>query len=552
MEEKEWFLYVVDHHEGPFSIEEIQKLVKGGEALASSYVWKEGYEDWVMMSDATEFGLGQAKSDGHGTPGFVVRRSQKASPQPLVAAVTAGDVSPSDSVWCLSSRKIFSGPHSMKTIVRKINDGEVSIRDSVWRESWTALVPIESIPEFMADVKAMSSTDGQSLNTKAGSNAQALGMTGRPSTRVYKWYKSRKFMFFSMVVVLFCFYQGLATGLLNPVLDALKVKEKVASLALTPIATDKFITIGRKATVAIKPWFEKGLTFLPENIRSFLSSVEVPAGMLPNDAETLREISLMSPKNGSRVATAMLEGDEFNPSFIVMSNAIDGTKLTVILRGKEGTLLNASGYESTANVEINKSVGQTQRFTYETNKPLPKGEYVLSVHTPTEQQGEKPALVVDTYFLGGKKDETYQQRLKEFNERNKARLEQEAQGLKQITDTIESMANESAEKFFALSASRAASKNQVEWQRYHQRYAKLSAQIKGQLDQVAGLERAGQYSSPLIYRKLLQTYELTERLHGLETAYIEKGGTMDVIKTQANQVAVSFRELKQSMTRLIK
>ena len=592
MEEKEWFLYVVDHHEGPFTIDEIRKLVKKGEAAASSYVWKEGYEDWVIMTDATEFGMGTPKSDGHGTPSFVLTPTPAPTPTPVaatpvsqpleatapepvpIASVSAGDVKSSDSVWCLNSRKIFSGPHSIKTIVRKVNDGEVSIRDSVWREGWSSFTPIESIPEFMGSVKTTSSTNAKNLKVnKTSSNAEALGMTGGPSTRVYKWYKSTKFLLLSVVVTLVAVYQGLATGFLNPTLETLKIKQQVAALRLTPIPFEKSDELLAEVTSSIKPLIAMGLALLPESARTWMSSVEIPEGMAPQDAETLREISQSGLGNGIRVASAMLEGDEFNPSFVIMSNALDGSSFTVVLRGKEGTLLNALSYEHTVYVDINKSMARTSRFTYDTNKPLPKGEYTLIVYESPQQQNEKAALsfanlskrqvpagvpegkvafVVDSYFLGGKKDETYQQRLKEFNDRVKARLSQETQELAQLIDTIESIANESAQKFFSLSSAPANAKRLAEWQRYRQKYGKLSAQIKVKLDQVPGTNRSNEYMLPQIYRKLLQTYELTERLHQLETAYIEKGGKMDAIKEQAGQATTAFHDLRQSITRLAK
>src|SRR5579871_4906733 len=77
MEDKEWFLYVVDHHEGPFTIDEIRQKVKKGAARTSSYVWKNGLEDWMLMADMTEFGPGTANSDGHGAFTFLTRIFKK-------------------------------------------------------------------------------------------------------------------------------------------------------------------------------------------------------------------------------------------------------------------------------------------------------------------------------------------------------------------------------------------------------------------------------------------------------------------------------------------
>lgn len=571
MEDKQWFLYVVDHHEGPYTIDEIKKLVKSGEAKSSSYVWKEGYEDWVMLNDVNDFGAAGSKSDSHGAPVFLTNKTNSSVSVPR-RNIEIG-VSPSDSVWCLNSRKAFSGPHSMKTIVRKVNDGEVSVKDSVWREGWSEFVPISELNEFMKDVSGNAKDRETSLVTKPGESAKALGMDGGPSTRVYKWYKSRPFFLSTVLLLIVFLYQSLSSGYLNPIIEKLGMKEKVAALELAPLPFEKAIDLVLKAKETARPAFEKALVFLPDNLRMWLSSIDVPEGLPPTDAETVREIATMSLKDGVRVASLLPVGDEFNPSFVVVSNLPDGTSFTVVLRGKEGSLLNAFSYERTAYVDINKSVGRTPRFGFEGSKPLPKGEYTLVVYesdqqipdaasvlstlpkkqTPPSVPQGKVAFVIDSYFLGGKRDASYVARLKEFNERIKSRLEHESNELKQLSATLESMANESAAKFFGLAGSPATPKRKAEWERYRQDYARLSAQVKNTLEKSApGKGKDDAYALPQLYRKAMATYELTERLHQIESSFIEKGGSMDAVKAQASQTSGALNDLKQAIARVAK
>lgn len=562
MEEKEWFLYVADHHEGPFTIDEIKKLVKSGEAKSTSYVWKEGFEDWMMMTDITEFGYTGPKGDSHGAPSFIV----SSAPQ------QAG-VGPSESVWCLNSRKTFTGPHSLKTIIRKVNDGQASVKDSIWREGWSSFVTISEIPEIMKEVKATVLEGDKAVTPKAGDSAKALGMGGGPATRTYKWYKSRPFFMVSILLSIMFVYQLLASGHLKPVFEMIGLKEQVASLELAPLPFEKAIDVAMQAKDMALPTFEKALTLLPDDMRAWLSSIEIPEGLSPVDAETVREIAMMSLKDGVRVASLLPAGDEFNPSFVIVANVPDGTSFTAVLRGKEGTLLNAFSYERTAYVDMHKSVGRTPRFAYEGNKPLPKGEYVLVVYesdqqipeaaaalsglskkqTPASVPQGKVAFVVDSYFLGGKRDPNYATRLREFNERIKARLEQESNELKQITMTLESMANESATKFFALASTPATPRRKAEWDQYRLKYAKISEQVKAMLDKSnPGDAKTNEYALPQLYRKAIQTYELTERLHQTETEHMEKGGSMDSVKALASQTAGTLNELKQAITRVAK
>ncbi len=52
--EKKWFVYVGDHHEGPFSIPEVIEKRSIGLVTDESYVWCEGMADWLMLSQVSE------------------------------------------------------------------------------------------------------------------------------------------------------------------------------------------------------------------------------------------------------------------------------------------------------------------------------------------------------------------------------------------------------------------------------------------------------------------------------------------------------------------
>src|SRR4051812_6215463 len=53
--EKKWFVYLGDHHEGPLSLSEIQSKMAQGQVTASNYVWAEGMPDWKIMTDVSAF-----------------------------------------------------------------------------------------------------------------------------------------------------------------------------------------------------------------------------------------------------------------------------------------------------------------------------------------------------------------------------------------------------------------------------------------------------------------------------------------------------------------
>jgi hypothetical protein len=52
--EKKWFVYIGDHHEGPLSDREVYQRKQQGQVNQDSYVWREGMADWVLLSQVTD------------------------------------------------------------------------------------------------------------------------------------------------------------------------------------------------------------------------------------------------------------------------------------------------------------------------------------------------------------------------------------------------------------------------------------------------------------------------------------------------------------------
>ena len=80
--QKKWFIYIGDHHEGPFSIEEMSARQKAGQVKSESYVWCEGMADWQMLSSVTELDLELKKREQ------IVSEKPKAPTQASAAAST--------------------------------------------------------------------------------------------------------------------------------------------------------------------------------------------------------------------------------------------------------------------------------------------------------------------------------------------------------------------------------------------------------------------------------------------------------------------------------
>lgn len=55
MSEKKWFIYVQDHHEGPFTVEEIWGGIEAGRFSQAGFVWCDGMKDWVALATLPDF-----------------------------------------------------------------------------------------------------------------------------------------------------------------------------------------------------------------------------------------------------------------------------------------------------------------------------------------------------------------------------------------------------------------------------------------------------------------------------------------------------------------
>ena len=54
-QEKIWFIYLSDHHEGPFSVDEILSKLTKGIITEEQYLWKEGMENWEPFHSLPAF-----------------------------------------------------------------------------------------------------------------------------------------------------------------------------------------------------------------------------------------------------------------------------------------------------------------------------------------------------------------------------------------------------------------------------------------------------------------------------------------------------------------
>ncbi len=86
-QQKIWFIYLTDHHEGPFTAEEIAEKAKAGLVSGASLAWKDGMPEWVPAETIPE--LASAVGGGGASAG-APQVSEPASPSLDLAVEPAG------------------------------------------------------------------------------------------------------------------------------------------------------------------------------------------------------------------------------------------------------------------------------------------------------------------------------------------------------------------------------------------------------------------------------------------------------------------------------
>lgn len=511
MEEKQWFLYISDRQEGPFTEQELKGILKEKNTRAAGYVWKEGLADWVMMSDVPEFAILDSESgEGHGQPAIVAPPSNL--PNEDEFEVSIGNTGPDDIAFCLKSNNTYSGPHSLRTIIRKLKAEEISITDQVWKEGWTKFFPLSLIGEVVSQISSKNSeatnmylkrSQTQTLSTPT----MATKSISQISVPRKKWYRRGPLALLMLVIIPVFAYQFFATG----GAPALIAMTPLKGHALTPIPLDSVGStvsgIAEQISSRMTPVLGQFVDYVPTDLQKYFSPIPRIEGVSTEQIHMLRDAASKSIAEGASLAVARADGDDFTPEFYISSNLPDGATVSLTLVGKEGTLLNVPGYRRNITLDLQKKMAKSIRFTFEGDKSLPRGEYSLLASV---QNGSLKTSQALDLFLGGKNDATYRDKLKEYNSKVSAKKNAELMELGQMLDFIESSGIEDAKSLtFALSQKNTLQK-QAYWKKHNDKFQKMIGQLRTELNK-----------SPEVFQRDYTKGDLYLKLKNLESALSE-------------------------------
>jgi len=481
---KKWFVYLGDHHEGPFSVEDLQSKMSAGALNRESYAWAEGMGDWQMLTDIQEL-----------SPLFTIGAGSGGGPQAEMITLDS--------------------PPEQQTMM--------------------AAAPVAQVAEVAVSLPSLSPTPSPSLSPAPSHSAQIYHAekTGDLSPSDLK--------------------QARAVGgrpKVNPVL----VKLLFGTIFAGGIGMS-FVQ-GHFDPLLQSPALKAAWTTMSETTRPYLMIAVDKVPMLGDIISPIPSLDDVSPEEhlelqlaakakaettGLKAAVALSKLDPLAPSFYVASNLPDGAKFEIHVIGVPDTLLNQLGFSSNSLAVISRRLGKSGVIRFNDGKPVPRGEYLVFLTASLEQPPQAKAQVeaiapaqarnlpehlkdrkilsFRQYFLGGARDASYTNRLKEFHDRLRAKANTELTEAKQFAMTLESQLSSTSTKFATLRKGKLSAKQRKAWADFHNQWM----QLQGQMDQVflkwTPESLANEYFYGALYDLTRQVGQSVARVHGFHHGF---------------------------------
>lgn len=483
--EKKWFVYLTDHHEGPFSLSEIQAKIDQSQVTTANYIWAEGMTDWKPMNDVREFES-------------LLGTRQAIAPAAMESAAPV-----------LSSTPIVESVESPVAV-------EVAVEEK------TGDLDPADLKRATEPATAPARTGLQDFKIQDRRKAERVeAPVKRSYARPIKW------AIFTLVPA------GIAgayfNGSLDPVLNSPAVK--AGSQAMSDMAQPYLLKLADKVP-ALTRW---------------VSPIPSLEDVAPEDYELLKAAALQKPESGAKIAVAASTADAFSPTFYVSSNLRDGAVVDVYVEGISDTLMNQLAFSGKVQATITKKLGKTGPVRYPDGKSVPRGEYVIYA-TEAEQQPDAvkavlanippvaaklapvlprglKLLVSKSAFLGGSKDAIYASRLKEFHDRLRGKSVAEIAELKQLEGLLENQLMLTTNKYNQLRGlvrnGKPSSAARKSWTDFNAQWSKIDGQLKESYGKWTDQALQTDYFYGTLYSLTKTAGEAVDKLHQLHVDFFD-------------------------------
>lgn len=524
--EKKWFIYLGDHHEGPFSLAEIQQKMTERLITSANYVWAEGMPDWKQMPEVPAFQALLAEREATSAPrisGPSVEATSASNAQLFsdAAAQEALSVEPLEVSPVIMETALAVDeptPVAPPAAIEPMGVEPVSVEPAGTVEM--AEEPTPSVVIGAAGSQSLGDAHGLSAASPFENPEGAAAPRKRSGI-------GRAIKVASLPLVMAGAAGAYVLGFLDPVLETPAVKA---------------------ARDSAYPYLVSMTEYVP-GLENWISPIPALDDVAPEEYEELKLAAGGDAEQGEpKVALALSRADQASASFYVASNLPDGARFDVYVEGNPDTLLSQTSFSAKTNATVTRKIGKTAAVRMSEGKLLVRGEYTVYV-VEADQQSEavqaalaklpvsnimlpsglpqgKKLVSKRVLFLGGERDEFYRTRLKEFHDSLKAKATTELTELRQFAAILDTQYATSMAEFSKLSKVRKLTRaHQQNWNTFHGKWIQIDTQLSESYQKWTPEVLQNDYFYGTLYAQAQMIGQAVTRLHGLHHAYFT--GTVD-------------------------
>jgi hypothetical protein len=611
-QQKIWFIYLTDHHEGPFTPAEVAEKLGQGVVTPQSLGWKDGMPEWLPIEQIPELnalGSAPAAEEPAAAAPAAALETEAAAPAedfslakllaqqqdggsggeaaPLEAApLSLSTEEPQPGISLGQTQGQTQGQSALSSLAQAPTGGSASAGDSgvdpqadVWTlrvgDQVTGLYSLEKLTRLagagevppdaflwrsgwddfrpLSDVPEVASARRSKKVTGGRPGAAPRG--GIAPITAHANVGDDEPTDTGIQV-------RRGGGFLDRIRGLIKRKPKPQAAVAKQSVTRKITVkqggragIGKRvATILVPVLLVVGGS---GGVYYFFFSSPIPSSLdvLPSDMDSMKAAVKAPASGGGTLFLASAKGtiddppDLSSPKFYVASNLPVGTEVKVQLHGLPGTLVNRITFDKNYSAKINESKLAVFERLDDNGKPLPMGHYQVSVNA----NGAQP-LVHKDQFLGGRPGGVYQSRLAKYKEKLQGDYDKEVQELRETIDTLKNQQAEASRQIADFKANwhnpLARTRISSGWRNF----ANTADGILGQIDQKLKARAAATDQTtynPKVFQDLGATLSQLQQLIALQTKRIQGDPAAGNPEEMEGLVQAGLGSLEQQLAQVV-
>ncbi len=495
MADKKWFIYVGDHHEGPFTVHEIASGIIEGKFLKTGFVWCEGMGDWQPMSQLEEFNP-RPKDVMPEPPMPASPPTSKPAPMPMAEPIS------------VESTKTKTTFMEVKDLGSETSPGFIG---------GPPITEISSQPKIVAKPSSLMGGEYKSSSTAVDIDYSKPESKGGLS-------KVKPILF---VVVLLGGLFGLKQA---GVLQGLE--EKVRSL-----------TTSLPTLAGLAPEDQARLSAVVKTSISQAPAVDFAVSKEDPLSPMFYVVSNLS--DGARfevyvegIPHTLLNTFEFSAKLDVV--LLKHFAKSSPLRYPDGQVIPRGEYTIYV---MEKGDSQPELVQNELSKLSPVARSI-----PSRLPQDRKLVLAKSVFLG-QKDETYLNRLKEFHDKVLEKSKQERAEIAQLLGLIESQYTASIMNFDRLKKQRVGPPQIKAWSTSHQTWRQIDAQLSSTLGKLNPEVLKTDYFYGSLYGKLQIILAKLGELHTAQDSLFSRRANIGVLDPQVMDLRAQYEQATSELKR---